>query len=158
MLSCPFSTSLWRVATFFGLQRFAIVANILKYPFVPFKPTEGGELRTSGLDPNVFCILTSVLNHYTTILDIKHCILLVNVSDVYDVWRRRRQRLLRHAARSCQWGWPTQRTLFRSVSCYILTYIFQEILCTYPIISGHNISQYILLTWSYPIISLHQIY
>ncbi len=63
---------------FFCSNALPISLNILSYPF-----TEQGKqkLNTFGLEPSILCILTSGLNHYATILDIKPCFLLVHVTD-----------------------------------------------------------------------------
>ncbi len=53
-------------------------------------------MHTSGLEPSIFCILTSRLNHYATILDIRHCFLLVYVTDAA-------------AAANTRWGYSQQR-------------------------------------------------
>jgi hypothetical protein len=43
--------------------------NILSYPF---SQQRGENLHSFCLEPSILCILTSGLNHYATILDIKH--------------------------------------------------------------------------------------
>ncbi len=79
------------VRLFFWLHR---LTNILKYPFISFHPTEAKKLHTFGLEPSLLCILTSRLNHYATIIDIRHCFFLVYITDAgagADTRRLRRQ-------------------------------------------------------------------
>jgi hypothetical protein len=76
---CGFVWAFLRCTALVLLQR---LANILKYPFISFHPTQGKHLHTSGLEPNIFCILTSRLNPHATILDIRHCFLSVYVTDL----------------------------------------------------------------------------
>ena len=76
---------------FFGSNALPISLNILSYPFTQQSKKK---LHTFSLEPSILCILTSGLNHYATIVDIKHCFLLVYVTDAgaaTDVRRRRRQ-------------------------------------------------------------------
>ncbi len=97
-----------RARLFFGSNALPISFNILSYPFTQ---PRGEKLHTSCLETSIFCTLTSRLDHYATILDIKR-FLLVYVTDAdagADTLRRRRQQrepmqLLRRVRdRRCCW-------------------------------------------------------
>ncbi len=104
-------------AFFFGSNALPISLNMLSYPFTQQR---GSKMHTFGREPSILCILTSGLNHYSTILDIKHCLLLVYVTDsctAADTRQLRSQQReplpLRRRARSRRRCWPADATDIR---------------------------------------------
>ncbi len=92
----------------FGSNALPISLNILSYPLTQQR---GKNLHTSGLEPSILCILTSRLNHYATILDFRHCLLLVYVTDAgaaADTRRRHSQQ--REQVLLLRRCWPANAT------------------------------------------------
>jgi hypothetical protein len=108
-------------AAFVWLQ---CLANIFKYPFISFHrdPTEGKtKFYTFSLEPSTLSIMSSELNHYSTILNIRHWFLLVYVTNAgaaADTRRRQRQQRepvqLRRRVRSRRRCWPISDALIPS--------------------------------------------
>ncbi len=105
------------VQLFFGSNSLPISLNIPSYPFTQ---QWGKKLHTFSLEPNTLCKMSSELNHYSTILNIRHCFLLVYVTDAGAAADTRRWRSpqrepvpLRRWARSRRRCWPADATDIR---------------------------------------------